>query len=185
MCALACYILFVLVVIWLLLALLRRVPLVDSALGGVVGRGLSTAHVDRICVDMHRHRVRPSTPAVDSLPGGKLEPFAFGTLTFDQMHEEVTWKITDSLGVEPHQMAIHGPLGDAHSHGAPLFVNLGLQRNELLKLAGAANIGRDKIQTLLANPSLYYVSVREKLVDGTVRELVRDTLSKRCAPGVD
>jgi hypothetical protein len=187
-CALACYALLALLGVWLLLLLFRRLPVVGGFLGAesrFARNGSGGAHVERICVDMHRHRVRPSTPAVDSAPGGRMEPFAFGSLTFDVMHEEISWTIVDSLGVEPHQMAIHGPLGDAHPNSAPVLVNLGLQRNALLKLAGAANVSRDKLQQILAAPALYYVSVRERLVDGTVRELVRDTLSKRCAAGVE
>ena len=169
------YILITAVVLWLIFSISNRVaPSISS-----------TKHYERTCVDMTRHKVKPFTPAIDSNPGGSMEPFAFGSLIFDIENEEVTWNFSDSLGVEPHELAIRGPLKDENSTTAPIFIMLGLQRDKTFRLSGSANTNREKLYELKNNPKLYYVSVRESLVDGKVRELVRDSLEKKCIKGIE
>lgn len=163
------------VLLWLLYAVRQRV--------------FGSAHrisllFERTCVEMNRHKVQPFTPAVDSAPGGKMEPFAFGSLTFDAQNGEVSWKISDSLGIEAHDLAIHGPLSNNESYVAPVFISLGLQRNGMLQLAGATSVQIAKIREIQENPKAYYIAARERLVSGKVREIARDTLDKKCAPGV-
>lgn len=170
------YILVTAVVLWLIFSISNRVS------SGVTS---SSVHYERTCVDMTRHKVKPFTPAIDSNPGGSMEPFAFGSLIFDIEHEEVTWNFSDSLGVEPHELSIRGPLKDENATTAPVFIMLGLQRDKTFRLAGSANTNREKLYELKKNPRLYYISVRESLVDGKVRELVRDSLEKKCIKGVE
>lgn len=169
------YVLVTAVVLWLIFSINDRLrPSVSSAV-----------HYERTCVDMTRHKVKPWTPSIDSKPGGAMEPFAFGSLIFDSDNEEVTWSLSDSLGVEPHELAIRGPLKDGNSTSAPVFIMLGLQRDKLYRLAGSASANREKLHELKKNPHLFYVSVRESLVSGQVRELVRDSLEKKCIKGIE
>lgn len=171
------YVLIATIVIWLIFAFSNRV----SSISGSVD---SSLHYERTCVDMTRHKVRPTTPAIDGTPGGSMEPFAFGSLIFDIEHEEVTWNLSDSLGVEPHELAIRGPLSETNASAAPIFIMLGLQRDKKLRLAGSAATNRDKLLELKKNPKLYYISVRESLFDGKIRELARDSLEKQCVKGI-
>lgn len=170
------YFLMIVVVLWLVFALRDRVTTTSQS---------SSLRFERTCVVLTRHKVKPTTPAIDSVRGGSMEPFAFGSLAFDLEHEEVTWNISDSLAVEPHEIAIRGPLdSEDRKHNAPVHIMLGVQRDSKFRLSGSATSNREKIAQLKANPSKYYLSVHEKLVDGSVRELARDTLDKPCKDGV-
>lgn len=152
-----------------------------------VGRGTSkeSLFMERTCVDMTRHKVKPITPAIDSVRGGDQEPFAFGTLTYDVNNEEITWNISDSLGISPHDMAIHGPLQHENDPYAPVFVKLGVQRDERLRLAGSATVNRDKLIQMKQEPSKFYIAVQERYAHNKVRELARDKLDKKCQKGVE
>jgi len=146
---------------------------------------------ERICVHLDRHAVRPRVPAIDSAPGGHMEPFAVGWLAFDRRKGEIEWDIEDSLGVEPHDLVLRGPLTNTHNDIAPVFFTLGLQRNARMHLAGVAMMNVDKIDIIEENienserRNAYYISMTEKLIDGTVRELVRGRVYKKCAWGVE
>jgi len=162
---------------------------------------------ERICVALDRFQVRPRTPAIDSEPGSFMEPFAHGYFAFDRHQKEIWWDFEDSLGVEPHEIFIRGPLSNTHNDVAPVFFSFGLQRNARLHLGGVANIGADKIDIIeehVANATRrrnhphhhrgesesdarekYYISMTEQLIDGTVRELVRGRIYTNCAKGVE
>lgn len=167
------YLFIVIVVLWIAFALKSRVTPLSR-----------NVNYERTCVVMTRHKVKPTTPAIDSVRGGSMEPFAFGSVAFDFDHEEVTWNISDSLAVEPHELAIRGPLDAEHTNTAPVHIMLGVQRDAAFRLSGSAMSPREKISQIKQDPSKYYLSVREELLDGSVRELVRDTLDKPCKPGV-
>jgi len=152
-------------------------------------RGVATTHlstVDRHCVSLHRHNVQPHTPAIDSELGGDMEPYTFGWLRFVEHTESAEWRLEDSLGVEPHSLAIYGPLpaNDTHAPTAPLFLRLGTQRDANFHLAGSAYVPANKQRELEAAPRRFYIAVEERLRDGHVRELARDTLGSLCARGV-
>lgn len=172
------YLLIASIVVWLIFAFGSRIG------GSESGSSKASLHYERTCVDMSRHNVKPTTPAIDGQAGGPMEPFAFGSLIFDIEHEEVTWNISDSLGVEPHALAIHGPLSDFNAATAPVFIMLGVQRDHRLRLAGSATASREKLLELKRHPTLYYIAVRETTSDGKVRELARDTLEKQCVRGM-
>ena len=140
---------------------------------------------DRICVSLHRHAVQPITPAIDSELGGEFEPFSFGWLLFDERAESVEWRLDDSLGVDAHSLSIHGPLTDSAPHTAPLYVQLGAQRNAQLNLAGVAFVAAHKIHAIRAHPSRFYIAAFEKQIDHTVRELARSDLATRCVRGIE
>ena len=170
------YVTLAAIVLWLAFALWQR----------AARRNETTLHalMERTCVDLTRHAVRPMTPAVDSAPGGVHEPFAFGTLRFDLSNEELSWALDDSLGIEPHELDIRGPLADG-AHTAPVFVRLGVQRNARHQLAGATRISAELIRHIRAEPQRYYIAVHEQLVGGRVRELARSALDKKCKIGVE
>lgn len=175
--ALTGYLLVVAFVLWLVFSTRSRVAARSASLS-----------VERTCVNMHRLKVATMTPAIDSRVGGALEPFVFGTLTFSLASEEVVWQLDESLGIEPFRLVIRGPLavggGSGSSASAPVFVELGLQRNDMMQLAGAASTTREKLMQIRSEPSRFYLSIDEKLSGGRVRELVRDYLNHSCVPGV-
>lgn len=150
---------------------------------------------DRVCVHLDRHAVRPRVPAIDSAPGGHMEPYAIGWLAFDRRNNEVTWDIEDSLGIEPHNLLVRGPLTPDRSDVAPVFISLGVQRNARFHLEGAAHVSADKIDAIEEQISRaerrqpgadqFYISMTEQLADGSIRELVRGRLNRRCVRGVE
>lgn len=168
------YTIIVVFVLWLIFAFQSRRTAANQSL-----------FMERTCVDLTRHKVKPITPAIDSVRGGDMEPFAFGALTYDLDNEEITWNISDSLGVPPLEMAIHGPLAEENSAYAPVFVKLGVQRDSRLRLAGSTTVKRDKLLELKQNPRKYYIAVHESFAHNKVRELARDTLDKQCQKGVE
>jgi len=171
--ALTGYLLVVVFVLWLVFSTRSRVAARSASLS-----------VERTCVNMHRLKVASMTPAIDSRVGGALEPFVFGTLTFSLASEEVVWQLDESLGIEPFRLVIRGPLTAEGSAAAPVFVELGLQRNDMMQLAGATSTTREKLMQIRSEPSRFYLSIDEKLSGGRVRELVRDYLNHSCVPGV-
>lgn len=131
----------------------------------------------RFCLDMNRHRVRPELPPV---PGAQ-EPFAVGYLGVDLPQRELTWEIADGLGFEPHTLAVHGPIRGPDLSTAPVFVQLTLDRDAGHKFHAVLDVSRERLQQILARPSLFYVAITHKDKNGHEREIVRDPLGRLCS----
>ena len=137
---------------------------------------------DRYCVDIHRHRVLPSVPAIDGPTGGSNEPFAFGWIAIDLKQNEISWRIGDALAVQPAAFQLRGPLSKERPEVAPVAVNLGTTRDASgRRFASALGVDKKRLHEIVANPSAYYVAFDERRSDGSVRELARDSLSKLCS----
>jgi len=130
----------------------------------------------KICVDLNRHRVRGKLPAK---PGGAdaSEPFAVGYVRIDKLQSLIGWELEDGLHFVPSALAIHGPLHAPDLETAEVFVPLTVDRDSRGRLRGILDVAQEKVDQILARPSLFYVAVRSELTD---QEVVRDTLDKRC-----
>lgn len=146
----------------------------------------SSARTDsaRHCLDINRHRVRPLVPEILSEDGGAREPFAFGWLALDSQQNEVAWQFEDSIKIEPASLAIYGPLGGDEPDVAEPFVELGTGRDAShMNFAGVVPLDSRHIAQIKQNPQAYYVAFGERMSDGSVRELARDSLGKPCVAG--
>lgn len=127
----------------------------------------------RYCVDMTRHNVH-----ADELPPrpGAHEPFAVGYVRVDAAQSQVSWELLDGLHFEPASLSINGPLRAPLLQSAAEFVALGVRRDGE-RLVGIVDVAREKIDEILARPSLFYISVRDS---ATGVEVVRDALGRTC-----
>lgn len=131
---------------------------------------------DRFCLDINRHRVRPFVPAIEGDDGGPFEPLAWGWLAVDVSNGEVSWRLEDSLGVEPFRMSIRD------SATGEMVLRLGTNRDQRGRFfAGVVTTSATTARYIMMNPSQFYVSVDERTSNGSVRELARDYLTRLCA----
>ena len=141
--------------LWTIIGLIALTALIAGLiiLGNTRSRLIHLESVHRFCLEADGDQVEPGP--------GDPNGFSFGPLVMDIQSGGLSWNLIYSLIAEPNGMNIRGPLSESDPDEASVFIPLNAN-----SASGSTGTLQDTIfvdpalfETILANPSLYYVQI--------------------------